>query len=166
MRLPRYLKAEWIDLDLPTRPDPEVEEWTPRLVQKLKEQTISDLVDMLEASGKIGNPTKLKNEMSLRERKAPTAIGQSIAIPHVRSMQAKEMVIGFARCAVGLPWDAPDEVPVRIFIPLVAPPYDDKLYLLVYQRLAEVLLEDWTIDALLEVEEPGEVIRILSSQMG
>lgn len=166
MRITRYLKAEWIDLDLKTRPDPEIEEWTPKLVQQLKEEVISELVDLLERSGKLGNPSKLKTEMSFRERKATTAIGQGVAIPHVRSMQAKEMVIGFARSEVALPFDAPDDEPVRLFIPMVAPPYDDKLYLQVYRRLAEVLSEEGTLDELLEVTSPGEVIRILSGQMG
>ncbi len=166
MRITRYLKVEWIDLDLKARPDPEIDDWTPKRVQELKENVISELVDLLERSDKIGNPTKLKTEMSLRERKATTALGQGVAIPHVRSLQVREMVIGFARSEEAIPFDAPDDEPVRIFIPMVAPPYDDKLYLQVYKRLAEVLSEEGAIDELLELSSPGEVVRLLSGQLG
>jgi mannitol/fructose-specific phosphotransferase system IIA component (Ntr-type) len=180
MRLPRYLKQDQVDLwfePLVDTPDPwevpsadELEEsedgeLSERELWTLKERVIQHLAEMLERSGKITNPRKLFTDLRNREAKATTGIGRNIAMPHVRTNQAKGFAMAVAVAPEpGIPFDSIDEEPVRIFFAMVAPPYDDKYYLKVERALGAAFAEgDDLRDQLLEASSGGEVIRLLSS---
>ena len=45
----------------------------------------------------------------------------------------------------------------------MGPPYNDKIYLKFYRRIGELLQEEGILDRFMEVDKPGEVIRILGS---
>jgi len=94
---------------------------------------LEEMVDLLCLSGEIGNRNKALQDLYNRERKATTAVGHGIAIPHVRTKQAKSFVIGFVRSRDGQQFDSLDGKPVHVFFPMVAPPYDDSLYLRVFR---------------------------------
>jgi mannitol/fructose-specific phosphotransferase system IIA component (Ntr-type) len=165
MRLTQFLNENLIDLDFDIGRDPEVEERLEgeRLVAHYREVIIGAVTHLLDRSGKIGNASKLFNDLLNREKKAATAIGLSIAIPHVRTIQAKSTIMGFLRAKEPIPFGAPDDKDVQIFIPIVGPPYDDKVYLKIYRQLGELLLEEGVADQLINVAEPGEVIRIFGA---
>ncbi|MBI4612597.1 MAG: PTS sugar transporter subunit IIA [Planctomycetes bacterium] len=160
-QLARFLKQESISLDV--APDLELpEEMTARDLSRIKEEILGRLADLLCGTGKVANRSKLFQDLVNRERKATTAVGKGIAVPHVRTMQAREFTMAVGIAPRGFPFGAPDGEPVRIFVAMVAPPYDDKLYLQVYQQLAQVFLEEGALERILEAREAGEIIRILS----
>ncbi len=129
-----------------------------------KEKILDELVGILEHDARIGNRKKLLEDFINRERKATTAIGHGIAFPHIRSMQAKEFMMGFARSTKGYDFGALDEQPAHLFFVMAAPPYDDKLYLRVFQTLSEMLYQESFRQELMEVKSPGEVIRAIRSK--
>ncbi|HHI02779.1 MAG TPA: hypothetical protein ENL22_04605, partial [candidate division Zixibacteria bacterium] len=93
MNISRFLKEEMILMDLQTAQEPQPEENnSDKWKFRNKERLLSDLVGILEISGKIGNRCKLLTEFINREKKASTGIGDGVAVPHVRSMQAKEFL--------------------------------------------------------------------------
>jgi mannitol/fructose-specific phosphotransferase system IIA component (Ntr-type) len=161
VEISRHLKTDLIKLELETRvePDPETGELTPRRLLEAKQRLIREMVDVMEASGRVGNPTKLINDLCNREKKASTAIGHGVAVPHVRTYQAKELIIAIGRSHDGIDFDAPDGAPVHLFFTMAAPPYDDALYLKVFRALAENLQFDYFRDRLMEVDEPYDIIR-------
>ncbi|MBF0198554.1 MAG: PTS sugar transporter subunit IIA [Planctomycetes bacterium] len=61
--------------------------------------------------------------------KATTAMGRGIAIPHVRTLQAREFMIAIMRSDKGLYFNSMDEEPVHVFVGILSPPYEDKTYL-------------------------------------
>ncbi len=67
----------------------------------------------------------------------------------------------FARSSEGLPFRAPDEKPVHLFIGMVAPPYEDRTYLRVYKSLTPILQDPERIREFLEAGQESEVLRIL-----
>jgi mannitol/fructose-specific phosphotransferase system IIA component (Ntr-type) len=76
------------------------------------------------------------------------------------------MAVAIAR-GRGLDFDAVDGVPVRLFIGMVAPAYDDKFYLKVERDLASAFARGpELIEALLAAESAGELIRILARETG
>ncbi len=172
MRLTRYLREECIKLRLETR-SPTEEEWeearevsahaVERLRARTKEAVLGELADLFATSDRIGNRNRLLTDLINRERKATTGIGGALAIPHVRTAQAKEFIIAVALAPDGVEFGAIDGEPVRVFVAMVAPPYDDRTYLQVYPRIGELFAEDWMLDALLSAEAPGEVIRLLAN---
>jgi mannitol/fructose-specific phosphotransferase system IIA component (Ntr-type) len=128
-----------------------------------KELLLSELIDILDPLGKIGNRKKLLLDFINREKKASTGIGGGFAIPHIRSMQAKEFMIGFGRYRDGYDYDAIDGEPVRFFFIMAAPPYDDSLYLKVFKSISELISFDGFGDQLMAAEEPFDIIRIIKS---
>ena len=164
MNISRYLTEDLIKLEMETvieSPDESssLERWR----SESKEKILDELVGLLENDSRIGNRKKLFEDFIYREKKATTAIGQGIAFPHIRSMQAKEFMIAFARSREGYDFNCPYDQPVRLFFIMAAPPYEDNLYLKVFKSLSEILQYESLRDELLEVQSPGEILRAIRS---
>ena len=163
MDISRYLKPELIKLEMAAQieNDPDSQLHPAKLLWKRKQAILYELVELLEKSGKVGNPKKLLVDFMNREKKASTGIGHGIAIPHIRSMQAKELIMGFARSEEGYDFDSLDNGSVHLFFVVAAPPYDDALYLKVFKALAQMLRFDYFRDELLNASSEYEIIRAI-----
>lgn len=127
----------------------------------IKEVLLTELIDILDPAGKIGNRKKLLLDFINREKKASTGIGKGFAIPHIRSMQAKDFMIGFGRSRAGYEFDAIDGHPVHFFFVMAAPPYDDSLYLKVFKAISRLVSYDGFGEQLMAAEQPYDIIRII-----
>lgn len=164
MHISRYLSEERVKLEMTTITEPlvnggSIDKWR----QTAKAIILEELVDLLEQGNRLGNKTKLVLDFVNREKKATTAIGLGVAIPHIRSMQAKEFTIAFARSSQGYDFDALDKQPVHLFFIMAAPPYDDNLYLKAFKSLAEMLQHQSFREQLMNLKSPGELIRAIKS---
>jgi len=173
MDLGRYLREELVKLELESRPRPlpESVEPSPQALERhrwhLKERVCQELAALFSASGEIRNEHKFYLDLVNREKKASTALGQGLAVPHVRSMQPRKLVLCFARSRQGVDYFSPDKQPVHLFFGVAAPSYDDKVYLRIYKWLAHAFnREEWLRDALMTAEQPGEIIRTIKSLRG
>lgn len=164
LRLTRYLRPVSIRLDLTSRPDPEPDPSVhpDRLKWRLKESILREIVDLLVASGRAGNVSKLFTDVLNRERKSSTAVGQGVAIPHVRTMQAKGFIVAYARSVEGLDFDAPDGLPVHHFLAIAAPPYDDATYLRIYREIGTLFADASMREALLRAEDEHAIIALFA----
>lgn len=126
-----------------------------------KEDILKELVSLLSAQNRIGNETKLLIDFVNRERKATTGIGKGIAIPHIRSLQAKEFMIAFARSAGGYDFDALDHQPTHMFFVMASPPYDDSMYLKAFKALAEMAQYETFRADLMAARSAGEILRTI-----
>ena len=180
MRLNRFLKEDGVDLDFrPELPEPSEEEAlaaaedpdappSPRQLWAQKEAILDALVTLLEASGNVSNRRKLLQDLVNRERRATTGLGSGFALPHVRTAQAKgfAMAVGVVR-GEGLAFDSVDGEPVRLFIAMVAPAYDDRFYVKVERDLAAAFASGpELLEELLAASSPGELVRILARATG
>jgi PTS system fructose-specific IIC component len=102
---------------------------------------------------------RLRCDLVNREKKATTGLSNGVAVPHVRTREAREFVVAFARSTPGLEFDSLDGQPAHLFIALVAPPYDDTLYLRIYKQLAEAFVNKDAARILMVARDEGEVIR-------
>lgn len=162
MNISRYLNEDAVKLEMETAIDPpeegqSVERWR----EQAKSLILLELVDLLDETHRVGNRNKLLIDFVNREKKAGTAIGHGIAFPHIRSMQATEFMMAFARSSAGYDFGAPDNEPVRLFFVMAAPPYEDSLYLKVFKSLAEMLQYESFRQELLDAQYPGEILRII-----
>lgn len=168
MQITRYLKPEMVQLGMANGHvdgiDPEKDPAKEKT--RLKEAAVEELTDLFMKTGQIRNRNKFHHDLLSRERKASTAIGMGLALPHVRSMQPKQFCMIFARSRDGIEYDSPDGGPVRIIFGMAAPSYDERVsneYLQVYKWIARCFKEeDWLPAALLEAENEHEIIGILS----
>ncbi|MDR2390112.1 MAG: PTS sugar transporter subunit IIA [Planctomycetota bacterium] len=168
MRITRYLRPETVRLgmasghmeDIDPEKDPEKER------ERIKEEALDELTDLFMKTGQIRNRKKFLHDLVSRERKATTAIGSGLAVPHVRSMQPKQFCMIFARSRDGVEFASPDDEPVRIIFGMAAPTYDEagmNEYLQAYKWIARCFKEkEWLPDALLQAENEHEIIAILS----
>jgi fructose PTS system EIIBC or EIIC component len=164
MNLSRYLREDRIKLEMTTVIEPlaegaSLEKWR----TDGKARIIDELVSVLERGVRTGNRTKLVLDFVNREKKATTGIGNGIAIPHIRSLQAKEFMMGFARSTQGYDFASLDGQPVHLFFVMASPPYDDNLYLKVFKALAEMLQYETFRQELMSVTSPGEIIRAVKA---
>lgn len=168
MNLARLLKPEQVLLELETRDLPEEERGEiPReqYVWQIKERVLEELVDLVGRSGRVSNRHKLFHDLLNRERKATTGLASGVAIPHVRTMYAKELLVGFARSTPGVEFDCLDGEPAHLFFIMVAPPYNDMVYLRLYRQLATAFsARDYRND-FMNAESEGEIVRLVK-QMG
>jgi mannitol/fructose-specific phosphotransferase system IIA component (Ntr-type) len=163
MNLARLLKPELVKLELETRTPPATDPATPRerWLWTVKEGVLSELADLLAAGGRVGSRNRLYTDLLNRERKSTTGLTGGIAMPHVRTMEAREMVMGFARSTAGVDFDCVDGQPAHLFFAIVAPPYDDALYLRVYRQMAAAFHGSDVREAFLHARDEGEVIRAM-----
>ena len=164
MNLTRYLSSELIKLEMnpPADPPDDPEANLEKFRQQQKEKILEELVDLVDLSGNVNNKRKLLTDVINRERRATTALGRGIAIPHVRSNHIRELTIAIGRSKEGLDFDSMDGKPTYIFFLVVSSVHgDEDLYLKIYKHLAEVTSFHDAVNQLLEVEDPGEMIRVL-----
>lgn len=166
MNVLRFLKPDCIQIPLQTTAlEPlDDETATQGLKRKAREKdaVMAELAGVLARAPEIINPTKLLRDLEHRERNATTAIGGGIAIPHVRTLQAKAFIMGFARTAEeGLHYGATDGEPVRLFMLMAAPPYDDRLYHQVHREVASILNDEDVVRDLLIADNSQAVFNIL-----
>ncbi len=164
MNLARRLRSELILLELETTdlPPEEREEIPPeKYLRSQKERILTEIVDLLDRSGRVARAPRLREDLVNREKKAPTGLKYGVAIPHVRTKQVKEFLFAVARSTPGLEYACLDGEPAHLFFVLVAPPWDDSTYLKVEKKLAEAFSIsgfDLTRE-FLEASSEGEIIR-------
>lgn len=161
MILGRMLRPELIRMELRTTmpPAPEEPYDRQRFTWSIKEAVLSELTEMVASSGRIGSANRLRCDLISREKKATTGLAHGVAVPHVRTREAREFVVAFARCTPGIEFDCLDGGPAHIFIALVAPPYDDFQYLKIYKQLAEAFVHGDAARVLMGARDEGEVVR-------
>jgi len=161
MILGRMLKPELIRLELQTaRPEePEEPYDRQRFVWSIKEAVLDELAGLAARSGRIGSVNRLRADLISREKKATTGLANGVAVPHVRTREAREFVAAFARSTPGLEFDCLDGGLAHLFIVLIAPPYDDTQYLRIYKQLAEAFVHKDAARVLMEAADEGEIVR-------
>jgi mannitol/fructose-specific phosphotransferase system IIA component (Ntr-type) len=97
-----------------------------------------------------------------REQLHSTGIGDGIALPHSRNALVglvDQPIMVFGRHKQGIPYDAIDSVPARLFFLLVAPTVTQHLAILA--RLGRLLRDSRLRQNLLTADKPERVIALI-----
>lgn len=100
-------------------------------------------------------------ETGLREREAlgSTAVGRALALPHTKAeIAGSRAVIGIA--AQGIAFDAPDALPVRVFVAVVSPLAPSE-HLRALSAISRSFADASMIDRIVAAERPAKVLAIL-----
>ena len=165
MRMVLLLRRGFVclELDVPEIEPPEDDLHRKRWVRENKEVVLTELVRLLDETGRVGNKSQLLHDLWNREKRSGTALGEGVAIPHVRTLKVREPALGFARSTRGVEFGAPDGQPVHLFFLIVGPPYDDRVYLRVYRALGELLQSTEARERLMSATSEGEVYQVLNT---
>jgi nitrogen PTS system EIIA component len=105
---------------------------------------------------------KVFDSLFARERLGSTGLGRGVAVPHGRIAGITQAVTGFFRLTEGVPFDAPDGEPVRLFFFLLAPEKaSSDLHLQVYATVAEMFSDDAFRERILALPTAADVHREL-----
>ena len=110
-------------------------------------------------------PASRESNKQLDLKRATTALGSAIAIPHVRTMQSRGLVMGFSRSTDGLPFGAPDDQPAHLFFSIIGPRHEEAAYLKIYREIAQIFRYPNAHQALMEASNEWEVIRVLEGHV-
>jgi nitrogen PTS system EIIA component len=128
-----------------------------------KEDILKELIALLGLDEKSENI--LFKMLKRRENLGSTGIGRNIAIPHCRSLVVNRLRVAFGRKPAGVDFSAIDNLPVRYFFLIVAPPLEvSNQYLPVLGKLAQFAKEQETTRRLEEVQSAEEFMEMFTQQ--
>ncbi len=96
-----------------------------------------------------------------RQRLNPPVLGNGIAIPHARTVLARDIVCVAARCAGPVPF-GPEAEPVRLIFLLGIPPHRINEYLELMAALVKRLRDPEVLHGLLTAQTPEEFAGFLT----
>ncbi len=128
-----------------------------------RESVLDELVDQIpELAQEPQARQTLRRALQEREELHSTGIGDGVALPHSRNALVglvDRPIIVFGRHGTGIPYDAIDRVPARLFFLLVAPTVTQ--HLAVLARLTRVLRDPKLRQNLLTADRPETVIALI-----
>lgn len=127
-----------------------------------KGQIIDELVEMLNAAGKLNDKEEYKKEILKRESQNSTGLEEGITIPHAKTSAVKVPSIAFGLSKAGVDYDSLDGEPSKLFFMIAAPANASDTHIEVLSKLTTTLLDDDIRERLLNATSPKEVIEILS----
>lgn len=86
-----------------------------------RDAVLRELAQRLEAQGAVPDAEDVYRKLTERELLGSTAIGHGVAIPHCKLSGLDRVVVAVGVTAKGVPIEAPDGDPVRVFFVVVSP---------------------------------------------
>jgi len=97
-----------------------------------------------------------------REKLGSTGLGYGVAIPHGRIKSLRETVCAFVRTRAGVPFEAPDGVPVRLIFAILVPAHANEQHLQILSELAQMFSDSNFRETLLQCNDNVEAHRLLT----
>ena len=106
--------------------------------------------------------TSVFDALFQRERLGSTGLGKGCALPHGRLRGTRETFCLFARARQGIPFEAPDGLPVTLVFMVLAPEHATEFHLRILSEVAQMLSDVELRERLQVVEDPIEAHRLLT----
>jgi len=121
-----------------------------------------ELVDVLDASGKLVNKQSFYKAILEREKIVSTGIGMGVAIPHAKleGYQDFFIAIGIQKKEIGIEWNALDGQPVKVIFMIGGPENKQTEYLKILSHLTIAIKDEERRKKLLKATTPEEVIAL------
>jgi len=129
-----------------------------------KEAVITELVDMLDASGALSDRDAALQAVLTRERIRSTGTGNGIAIPHGKSDAVKQLVMAIGIAGQPIEFESIDGKPVTIIIMLISPVDQTGPHIQALAQISRLLLDEEFKQKLENAATAKEVYELLSSK--
>lgn len=129
-----------------------------------KETVIDELVNQLDAAGKLTDKEAFKENILAREQQSTTGIGEGIAIPHAKSAAVKHPAIAFGRALNGIDFESMDGQPANLFFMIAASEGANDAHLEALSRLATFLMDEQFREKVLAADSKEAVLRAVSEK--
>jgi len=99
-----------------------------------------------------------------REDLGSTGIGGGIAIPHGKTKKIDTLIAAFARSHEGIPFDAIDNQPVKLFFLLLAPEDSAGLHLKALAKISRMLKDPNFRQQLTDAKDAAELFQVIQEK--
>lgn len=124
-----------------------------------KESALKDMVGLIDK--RVSEAKEVLEAINRREKLGTTAVGNGVALPHCRTSGTKKILGAFFRSTAGIDFKAEDSKPVHLIFLILAPEEELEAYLDVLAQIARFCKEERNREALLKVDSPKEVIKLM-----
>ena len=107
-----------------------------------KEETIREMVSLMEKSGNLNDVDTYRETVFRREEEGTTGIGEGIAIPHGKTEAVTAPGLAAMVIPDGVDYDALDGEPAHLIFLIAAPNTEDNVHLEVLSRLSMLLMDE------------------------
>ncbi|HWY41751.1 MAG TPA: PTS sugar transporter subunit IIA [Chthoniobacterales bacterium] len=133
---------------------------TLNLRARTEPEATSELVDLLNAAGRIETPKKFLEELRAREAINSTYAADGVAFPHARTNLVDEIVLAIGRSEAGVPWTGKGEMAQLIFL-IAVPERMISDYLVVVGAIARITRDSPLRTLLMHAESVNEFVATL-----
>ncbi len=128
-----------------------------------KETVITELVDLLEASGALMDRDVALEAVLTRERIQSTGTGAGIAIPHGKCNAVKEVVMAIGIAREPIEFESVDGQPVKILFLLVSPADQTGPHIQALAAISKLMINEQFRHKLEQADCADDVYTLLST---
>jgi fructose PTS system EIIBC or EIIC component len=128
-----------------------------------KSDAITQMVDLISASGKITNRTQYTDGVYEREKEGSTAVGDGIAIPHCKSDAVTAPALAAMTVPAGVDYEALDGEKVNLIFLIAAPNSKENIHVDVLSKLSTLLLDERFAHNLLAAKNTNEFLAVIDA---
>jgi len=129
-----------------------------------KDAAITELIDLLDASGVLLDRDAVLEAVLAREAIRSTGIGSGIAIPHGKCAGVKELVMAMGIAGTPIEYDSIDNKPVKIICLLVSPVDQTGPHIQALGRISRLMLDEDFKAKLEKATDPETVYDLISTK--
>lgn len=129
-----------------------------------KEAVITELVDLLDASGALQDRNVALDAVLTRERIQSTGTGAGIAIPHGKCNAVKEVVMAIGIAREPIEFESVDGQPVNILFLLVSPADQTGPHIHALAGICRLMVNEQFRHKLEQADSADDVYKLLSAQ--
>jgi len=126
-----------------------------------KGQIISELVDLLDANGKLQDKDLVLADVLERERTMSTGMDHGIALPHAKTDGIADTAVAIGVKKKGVNFESMDGQPSQLFVLIVSPKKDCGLYVQFLAAIGAILRDKTVRDTIINSTEPHEAVETL-----
>jgi len=127
-----------------------------------RSEAIENMINYIPQFVKNADLKAISHEIMEREKDYSTAVGDGIAIPHVRLKNISDPFILFGLSVNGIDWDSPDGKPVHFVFFLFTPVTAKDLHLEILSKIVKIMQDKNYQIALLETKNHKDLSKSLT----
>ncbi|MGM9533824.1 MAG: fructose-specific PTS transporter subunit EIIC, partial [Intestinibacter sp.] len=132
------------------------------LKAKTKKEAIDEMVELLNKNGVLSDKNKFKQEILKREESSSTGFGNGVAIPHAKTSAVKVPRVAVGISKEGFDFDSLDGQKVNLIFMIAAGEGDNDLHLKTLSALAQDLMDEEFVNAILNSKNEKEIVKLLN----
>ncbi|PFG57844.1 PTS system IIA component (Fru family) /PTS system IIB component (Fru family) /PTS system IIC component (Fru family) [Vibrio sp. ES.051] len=131
------------------------------LKAQTKEEALKELVDMLDATGKLNDQNQFLADIWKREEIGNTGFDDGIAIPHAKSSAVAKPAVAVGISRNGIDYGADDGELSDVFFMLASPDGDDHHHIEVLAQISSKIIEEGFVEKLKAARSQEEALEML-----